>query len=99
MYSSELSVNVYVGDGFFFSSRRRHTNCALVTGVQTCALPISLRDKAGIVALIIAGKLGEAAMEGLAVAFVMPRRQQSHQAGIDASRDIGADRKDRKSAV
>src|SRR3546814_5748898 len=25
---------------FFFSSRRRHTRCALVTGVQTCALPI-----------------------------------------------------------
>src|SRR3546814_6287772 len=27
---------------FFFSSRRRHTRCALVTGVQTCALPISM---------------------------------------------------------
>src|SRR3546814_12065533 len=26
---------------FLFSSRRRHTRCALVTGVQTCALPIS----------------------------------------------------------
>src|SRR3546814_2800019 len=29
---------------FFFSSRRRHTRCALVTGVQTCALPISGSD-------------------------------------------------------
>src|SRR3546814_8498790 len=28
---------------FFFSSRRRHTICALVTGVQTCALPICFR--------------------------------------------------------
>src|SRR3546814_6470408 len=28
---------------FFFSSRRRHTRCALVTGVQTCALPICAR--------------------------------------------------------
>src|SRR3546814_6223285 len=28
----------------FFSSRRRHTRCALVTGVQTCALPISTSD-------------------------------------------------------
>src|SRR3546814_9851343 len=28
---------------FFFSSRRRHTRCALVTGVQTCALPILIR--------------------------------------------------------
>src|SRR3546814_5340970 len=27
---------------YLFSSRRRHTRCALVTGVQTCALPISL---------------------------------------------------------
>src|SRR3546814_4284698 len=31
---------------FFFSSRRRHTRCALVTGVQTCALPISGRPGA-----------------------------------------------------
>src|SRR3546814_2981399 len=30
---------------FFFSSRRRHTRCALVTGVQTCALPISRPDE------------------------------------------------------
>src|SRR3546814_8713707 len=29
---------------FFVSSRRRHTRCALVTGVQTCALPISKAD-------------------------------------------------------
>src|SRR3546814_20202113 len=29
---------------FFFSSRRRHTSCALVTGVQTCALPILARS-------------------------------------------------------
>src|SRR3546814_3085272 len=31
---------------FFFSSRRRHTRCALVTGVQTCALPICRVDLA-----------------------------------------------------
>src|SRR3546814_4085933 len=30
----------------FFSSRRRHTRCALVTGVQTCALPICLATSA-----------------------------------------------------
>src|SRR3546814_799235 len=29
---------------FFFSSRRRHTRCALVTGVQTCALPIYMLE-------------------------------------------------------
>src|SRR3546814_5758923 len=34
-------VGWVIGCGnFFFSSRRRHTRCALVTGVQTCALPI-----------------------------------------------------------
>src|SRR3546814_2590759 len=33
---------------FFFSSRRRHTRCALVTGVQTCALPISSRSSSTI---------------------------------------------------
>src|SRR3546814_4957420 len=32
---------------FFFSSRRRHTSCALVTGVQTCALPILFPRKWG----------------------------------------------------
>src|SRR3546814_17535 len=31
----------------FFSSRRRHTRCALVTGVQTCALPICARARSG----------------------------------------------------
>src|SRR3546814_16971395 len=30
---------------FFFSSRRRHTRCALVTGVQTCALPIYVAQR------------------------------------------------------
>src|SRR3546814_20898181 len=32
---------------FFFSSRRRHTRCALVTGVQTCALPIFAAGRGG----------------------------------------------------
>src|SRR3546814_7269897 len=31
---------------FCFSSRRRHTRCALVTGVQTCALPIFFAGRA-----------------------------------------------------
>src|SRR3546814_19407357 len=40
---------------FFFSSRRRHTRCALVTGVQTCALPIFL----GIAPRIAAHQAGQ----------------------------------------
>src|SRR3546814_2721777 len=39
MYYSTIIDMVYLLC-FFFSSRRRHTRCALVTGVQTCALPI-----------------------------------------------------------
>src|SRR3546814_21035045 len=35
-----MLVTYYEGVLFFFASRRRHTRCALVTGVQTCALPI-----------------------------------------------------------
>src|SRR3546814_9352399 len=36
LYLSTISIEFV----FFFSTRRRHTRCALVTGVQTCALPI-----------------------------------------------------------
>src|SRR3546814_7403080 len=38
-----LYVSRFVFLCFFFASRRRHTRCALGTGVQTCALPISSR--------------------------------------------------------
>src|SRR3546814_2082682 len=48
---------------FFFSSRRRHTSCALVTGVQTCALPIATIDHARADAHVIlferAGEIGQ----------------------------------------
>src|SRR3546814_13483070 len=38
-YFFEFEKDMF-NSNFFFSSRRRHTRCALVTGVQTCALPI-----------------------------------------------------------
>src|SRR3546814_10565607 len=41
---------------FFFSSRRRHTRCALVTGVQTCALPISRMRSLGCQCPEISGR-------------------------------------------
>src|SRR3546814_4199007 len=40
----DSTVDLWCWCSFFFSSRRRHTRCALVTGVQTCALPISQRQ-------------------------------------------------------
>src|SRR3546814_10828516 len=53
---------------FFLSSRRRHTRCALVTGVQTCALPIS--DKAACIAS------NEEFKKLLSKAFVFPRESK-----------------------
>src|SRR3546814_1717822 len=48
IYISVVIMDVYywMVCSFFFSSRRRHTRCALVTGVQTCALPIWARKAA-----------------------------------------------------
>src|SRR3546814_4891447 len=47
-----ISFLTFVFLFFFFSSRRRHTRCALVTGVQTCALPICLEGLASGPAII-----------------------------------------------
>src|SRR3546814_12474696 len=48
---------------FLFSSRRRHTRCALVTGVQTCALPISVlkRIPGGPMSRVLIGKADDVA--------------------------------------
>src|SRR3546814_3239212 len=40
MYAMDFNMMAIFFFFFLFSSRRRHTSCALVTGVQTCALPI-----------------------------------------------------------
>src|SRR3546814_9556363 len=47
---------VFVCVLFFFSSRRRHTRCALVTGVQTCALPIYATYRCGKTRIAYAGR-------------------------------------------
>src|SRR3546814_20118706 len=47
---------------FVCSSRRRHTRCALVTGVQTCALPISRKLTANLTATALA--IGRAELQG-----------------------------------
>src|SRR3546814_9967579 len=41
---------------FFFSSRRRHTRCAVVTGVQTCALPIFTLKRADWLLIRVSAK-------------------------------------------
>src|SRR3546814_9413484 len=65
----------------FFCSRRRHTRCALVTGVQTCALPISPCIGPTLAAIILmswnlgdparAGLLGLAYSLGLGIPFLI----------------------------
>src|SRR3546814_20350354 len=52
---------------FFFSSRRRHTRCALVTGVQTCALPISFLPAllgSGVVAAVMGQAVSNVVLTG-----------------------------------
>src|SRR3546814_13786033 len=62
---------------FFFSSRRRHTRCALVTGVQTCALPISKIARSGglLTVDLQACIISTEASEDIAFAFPEPQRQ------------------------
>src|SRR3546814_5030980 len=78
----------------FFSSRRRHTICALVTGVQTCALPIY-----GVLALFHRGQVSDL-VGRLAVADA-PVRALDEAVLVDAG--IGGQRvdqaEDRKSVV
>src|SRR3546814_1329947 len=65
---------------FFFSSRRRHTRCALVTGVQTCALPISaalpekLKETAYALALDVAAADGAVSQEELRMLEMLRHR-------------------------
>src|SRR3546814_3901233 len=56
---------------FFFSSRRRHTRCALVTGVQTCALPIYLLSVKNIAVPGALGQIAVATLMGMGLAYYM----------------------------
>src|SRR3546814_14228298 len=62
-----LSIMCYFYS-FFFSSRRRHTRCALVTGVQTCALPISAQRLYTLDDYVADGLMGKATAAALRAA-------------------------------
>src|SRR3546814_9301714 len=77
---------------FFFSSRRRHTICALVTGVQTCALPISLllqavtQMAATLPGLYVTGEESLAQVAGRAARLGLPLD------GVNALAETGVER-------
>src|SRR3546814_681876 len=69
----------------FFSSRRRHTRCALVTGVQTCALPIFRLTPAQIVGAALeegVHVVGLSVLSGSHVALVSEVLERMENAGI-----------------
>src|SRR3546814_17004169 len=88
----------YVLRFFFFSSRRRHTRCALVTGVQTCALPIS-----SALALLVSGVAGEGARRRelaqlMADHFLIDEDGDELAAVVDVERQPNELRQDRRPA-
>src|SRR3546814_11296233 len=74
---------------FCFSSRRRHTRCALVTGVQTCALPICGQDWQEVLS-----RRGKPMREtGRSLAILIALKQSSAGEGHEPlCQDIGRDR-------
>src|SRR3546814_13632342 len=86
---------------FFFSSRRRHTSCALVTGVQTCALPIyDLHQRRGAGRPLLAEVVADAQVGVLVLAADRRVRIAVQGLALDASggqpldqlrRAVGAD--------
>src|SRR3546814_626155 len=67
---------------FFFSSRRRHTRCALVTGVQTCALPIFALVEIARLRRLVRYQIGEGDAVGLTQRFFVIRRQRLVAFGV-----------------
>src|SRR3546814_9227920 len=74
-----LIFYLYLYFCFFFSSRRRHTRCALVTGVQTCALPIWTRFQMSV------GKIAAAAIT-LTFSTLSACASQEHQVKAQVNR-------------
>src|SRR3546814_18199017 len=70
---------------FFFSSRRRHTRCALVTGVQTCALPILVAISGGIDSTTCAALAVRALGPERVFCLILPERDSSDDSAVRAN--------------
>src|SRR3546814_10455391 len=73
---------------FFFSSIRRHTRCALVTGVQTCALPICCRSTGLVREPRAAGRGGEARHVDVVLHTERHAEQRQRLAAIPALEEL-----------
>src|SRR3546814_10528267 len=67
---------------FFFSSRRRHTRCALVTGVQTCALPIYHAGHRLAAGIAVLAQQRRAAVAAVAARRSRCRRNRRGRCGV-----------------
>src|SRR3546814_16754138 len=74
---------------FGFTSRRRHTRCALVTGVQTCALPIYIGCPVVGTLDLFLGNMGEHKVDDLAIMlFALPFRPFVHNGRESGSETV-----------
>src|SRR3546814_9193990 len=98
-FSSSSTASFAFPVCFFFSSRRRHTRCALVTGVQTCALPIFQALKGislqvaerEVVAILGANGAGKTTLMRTLSGLITPRGGKITFASHDTT-TIGADK-------
>src|SRR3546814_3012871 len=87
-------LGLYMLYVFFFSSRRRHTRCALVTGVQTCALPICRQHLLDVVLGRLLGPDGQVVDDDIDLAVA-----QDLDEIVAGRRRLLDDLRDRKSVV
>src|SRR3546814_4011426 len=87
MLSEDRVVLVLFNLSFFFSSRRRHTRCALVTGVQTCALPIC----AGAELILVPTALPQGPFAAFIATSVVPVRAFENQVFVVYADHVGSD--------
>src|SRR3546814_8813990 len=73
---------------FFFSSRRRHTRCALVTGVQTCALPIYADGTVGGERLVVHAPVQADEIEGVAERLRRAQDERVEEPDLDGRQGV-----------
>src|SRR3546814_1512301 len=94
-----LIVLVYSFNVLLFSSRRRHTICAVVTGVQTCALPISIHYKLSSVGARVSHDTGWGVLSARAFQNWSNTRTPITVAATDVSFDRSEERRVGKACV